>query len=68
MAGGDELRSEPGEIDLLDKLATVLGVLGLEGVRGELYILQIDQLMIEMKIIGSLVLIKIMMGWLLNKR
>ena len=62
MAGGDELRSEPGEIDLLDKLATVLGVLGLEGVRGELYILQIDQLMIEMKIIGSLVLIKIMMG------
>ena len=67
MAGGDELRSEPGEIDLLDKLATVLGVLGLEGVRGELYILQIDQLMIEMKIIGSLVLIKIMMG-LLNKR
>ena len=67
MAGG-KLRSEPGEIDLLDKLATVLGVLGLEGVRGELYILQIDQLMIEMKIIGSLVLIKIMMGWLLNKR
>ena len=38
--GGGELRSEPGEIDLLDKLATVFGSAGVgggEGV-GELYI------------------------------
>ena len=40
LVAGGELRSEPGEIDLLDKLATVFGSAGVgggEGV-GELYI------------------------------
>ena len=57
-----ELRSESGEIDLLDKLATVFGSAGVGGGegRGCCIFLQIDQMMIkkiEIEVIGRIMFI-----------
>ena len=68
LVAGGELRSEPGEIDLLDKLATVFGSAGERwGWGGCCIFLQIDQMMIkkiEIEIIGSIMFI---MNCLFNK-
>ena len=60
MAGGGELRSEPGEIDLLDKLATVFGSTVVGRGEGGCIFLKIGQLVIkkiEIEIIGSIMFI-----------
>ena len=60
MEGGGELRSEPGEIDLLDKLATVFGSTVVGRGEGGCIFLKIGQLVIkkiEIEIIESIMFI-----------